>query len=628
MKRVWPYFALLFLIVLIVAAFFGVLQPYWMAGSNQAPSSITAQAQNDGSMHISWEATPKAHFYTVTLTHPGQGEIFHKVVTDPSCDLPAQDDVATTLRITPGRYYEILGSTRTRNSNNFIEVTASFLPPRAEDLTYRVDTLAKTVTASVTLPQTDTCFMIWKDASGIVTEQPMPQGSLTVTLGENAPLPAWNESLDCTFRVQRQQAGLTIYGLESAQIHISGQLFLDRDIPLSLTDLGDNRCSLTWEEASGEGYEVRIRQAGQNQWSILHALDSETLSFETARLQPLTTYEFQIAATGVQPAPISNIQVFTTGVTPLYCTIWPTQNLRAYTTPQKSSVAGSVETGKAYCVLGEENGMFALRLGEEICYVDSRYCMINLPEYLGSLCSYEIANSYESKFLVHEYEMSGISGKVVTGYENIRMADGSYLVPLLYPTAQMLQKAAKTAQDYGYRLKIYDAFRPNMATIDLFNRMEGMLDTPIPAQTFTGKEVTDLVQYNPTYRLVMTNNVWPINFFLARGVSRHNLGVAVDLTLENLDTGTEVPMQTSMHDLSWYSCLQRNNDTAKILTNIMTSNGFVGLASEWWHFQDDVSRNTLGLIAVANGVSPEGWIYDGKIWLYRDADGVLSSREP
>lgn len=627
MKRIWPYLVLFLVLALLVSAFFLLLRPYWMAGSSHAPSSITAQAQEDGTLTLSWDATPQTHFYTVTLTHPAQGEVFRDVVTEPGCVLPAQPEEAMTLRITPGRYYEILGNIRTRDSGNFIEVTATFLPPRAEDLTYRVDSLAKTVTASVTLPQTDTCYMIWESPDGTVQEQPMPQGNLTLTLGQDAPLPAWDESLECVFRVQRQQAGLTIYGLESNRIQISGQHFLDRDIPLALTDLGDNRCALSWESASGEGYEVRIRQAGQTQWSVLQTLDSQTFTFETARLQPLTAYEFQIAATGVQPEPVSNIQLFTTGVSPLYCTVWPTQTLRAYTTPQKSAVAGSVQTGKAYCVLGEENGMFALRLGEETCYVDSRYCMINLPEYLGSLCSYDITNSYASKYLVHEYEMPGISGKVVSGYEDVRLADGSYLVPLLYPTAKMLRQAAETAQDYGYRLKIYDAYRPNVATVDLFDRMEGMLDTPIPANTFTGKEVTDLVQHNPTYRLVMTNNVWPINNFLARGVSKHNLGVAVDLTLENLDTGTEVPMQTSMHDLSWYSCLQRNNDTANILAKVMKSAGFTGLASEWWHFQDDNSRINFGLTAVVNGVSPEGWMYDGKDWQYRDSDGTLSPVE-
>lgn len=627
MKRTWPYLVLFLILALLTSAFFLVLQPYWAAGSSHVPGSITAQAQEDGTMVLSWDATPKTHFYTVTLTHPTQGEVFREVVKEPTCTLPAQASEVMTLRITPGRYYEILSNTRARDSDNFIEVTASFLPPRAEDLTYRVDTLAKTVTASVALPHTDTCYMTWAASDGTVQEQPMVQGSLTVTLGQDAPLPAWDESLACTFRVQRQQAGLTIYGLESNRIQISGQLFLDRDMPLSLTELGDNRCALAWEEASGDGYEVRIRQAGQNQWSVLQTLDSQTFTFETARLQPVTTYEFQIAATGVQPEPVSNIQVFTTGVTPLYCTVWPTQNLRAYTTPQKASVAGSVQTGKAYCVLGEENGMFAVRLEEQTCYIDSRYCMINLPEYLGNLCNYEIANSYESKFLVHEYEMPGISGQVVSGYEDVRLYDGSYLVPLLYPTAKMLHQAAKTAQDYGYRLKIYDAYRPNVATVDLFNRMEGMLDTQIPNETFTGKAVTDLVQYNPTYRLVMTNNVWPINYFLARGVSKHNLGVAVDLTLENLGTGTEVPMQTSMHDLSWYSCLQRNNDTANILSKVMKSAGFNGLASEWWHFQDDDSRMNLGLAAVINGVSPEGWMFDGKSWQYRNSDGTLSPAE-
>ena len=133
MKRFWPYLIVILLLALCVAAFFLVLQPYWMAGSSHAPSNITAQVQEDDTMDLTWDAVPQAHFYTVTLTHPTQGELFREQVTAPGCVLPAQaKDTPLTLRITPGRYYEILGNIKTRDSDNFIEVTTSFLPPKAE----------------------------------------------------------------------------------------------------------------------------------------------------------------------------------------------------------------------------------------------------------------------------------------------------------------------------------------------------------------------------------------------------------------------------------------------------------------------------------------------------------------
>ena len=89
-------------------------------------------------------------------------------------------------------------------------------------------------------------------------------------------------------------------------------------------------------------------------------------------------------------------------------------------------------------------------------------------------------------------------------------------------------------------------------------------------------------------------------------MSRHNLGVAVDLTLEDANTRQEIPMQSQMHDLSWYSVTARNNDSANMLASIMKSAGFGTLSSEWWHFQDDEARNAYAIPAVSRGLSLEG----------------------
>ena len=64
-----------------------------------------------------------------------------------------------------------------------------------------------------------------------------------------------------------------------------------------------------------------------------------------------------------------------------------------------------VPAATALCVLGEENGFFKVRYSGQYGYIDSNYCMINLPEYLGELLSYDITNSYASKYAVHGYEI-------------------------------------------------------------------------------------------------------------------------------------------------------------------------------------------------------------------------------
>jgi zinc D-Ala-D-Ala dipeptidase len=70
--------------------------------------------------------------------------------------------------------------------------------------------------------------------------------------------------------------------------------------------------------------------------------------------------------------------------------------------------------------------------------------------------------------------------------------------------------------------------------------------------------------------------------------SRHNLGVAVDLTLVDLVTGTEVPMGTAFDDFTaaahTANAAGRVQRYRQILVRTMESEGFSNYAQEWWHF--------------------------------------------
>lgn len=116
--------------------------------------------------------------------------------------------------------------------------------------------------------------------------------------------------------------------------------------------------------------------------------------------------------------------------------------------------------------------------------------------------------------------------------------------------------AIDMARLLGYRLKIFDAFRPQKAQELLWNH------TPDPT-------------------------------FLAdpkRG-SHHTRGIAIDLTLVDRDTGLELDMGTafdaftplSFHtDLSIGSVAFKNRVT---LLGLMTAAGFDYYDKEWWHYQ-------------------------------------------
>lgn len=156
--------------------------------------------------------------------------------------------------------------------------------------------------------------------------------------------------------------------------------------------------------------------------------------------------------------------------------------------------------------------------------------------------------------------------------------------------------------------------------------LESLLAEDIPVlKELTAEELAAFQEYLVnvvTYRKVVTDYRFTPNSFLSRTISTHNRGIALDLTLHSMDTGEDVEMQTAMHDLSWNSILEKNNENADLLASYMKGVGYKGLYSEWWHFQDDETRYALNLGYLEKGVSPEGWKKDDQGWKYRQADGT------
>ncbi len=79
--------------------------------------------------------------------------------------------------------------------------------------------------------------------------------------------------------------------------------------------------------------------------------------------------------------------------------------------------------------------------------------------------------------------------------------------------------------------------------------------------------------------------------------SRHNRGAAVDVSLVNLDDGRELWMPTPYDEFTERA--HRNYAVLPVepavnrqrLQDVMTRNGFIGLATEWWHFDDAEWQN-------------------------------------
>jgi D-alanyl-D-alanine dipeptidase len=70
---------------------------------------------------------------------------------------------------------------------------------------------------------------------------------------------------------------------------------------------------------------------------------------------------------------------------------------------------------------------------------------------------------------------------------------------------------------------------------------------------------------------------------------RHTRGTAVDLTLIT-QNGEELPMPSGFDDFSekahrtYMDCSPEEIKNRELLEEIMEKHGFVGLPTEWWHF--------------------------------------------
>ena len=125
-------------------------------------------------------------------------------------------------------------------------------------------------------------------------------------------------------------------------------------------------------------------------------------------------------------------------------------------------------------------------------------------------------------------------------------------------TAQKLAAASDTFRKDGYRIKIWDAYRPPSAQ-KIFWQL-------VPDERYVA---------NPY-----------------RGGSRHNRGGAVDITLVNED-GEEIEMPSDFDDFSKRAAADNPFMTAQARLNadhmakVMKKHGFSPYEFEWWHFDDN-----------------------------------------
>lgn len=96
--------------------------------------------------------------------------------------------------------------------------------------------------------------------------------------------------------------------------------------------------------------------------------------------------------------------------------------------------------------------------------------------------------------------------------------------------------------------------------------------------------------------LAVQKKMWdkfPVEGYVANPAkgSNHNRGAAVDLTLTDA-AGKELPMPSAYDEFSerahrdFAGGTEEERNNRKVLEEAMQAEGFIGLRSEWWHFDD------------------------------------------
>ena len=167
---------------------------------------------------------------------------------------------------------------------------------------------------------------------------------------------------------------------------------------------------------------------------------------------------------------------------------------------------------------------------------------------------------------IRYYSSFNFIGDRVDGYEQPAAL-------LTKEAAARLQEVSSEMKSKGYRLRIYDAYRPQKAVDHFVRWAKDPEDIRMKAFFYPDLEKTEIIPQG----------------YIAEH-SGHSRGSTVDLTLFDMATQQDVDMggtfdffgELSHPDYSGVSEVQHAN--RMLLQSLMVKHGFRPLETEWWHF--------------------------------------------
>ena len=167
---------------------------------------------------------------------------------------------------------------------------------------------------------------------------------------------------------------------------------------------------------------------------------------------------------------------------------------------------------------------------------------------------------------IRYYSTYNFIGERIDGYE-------APCALLTKETARALKAASNELFVQGYRLKVFDAYRPACAVKQFV--LWGIEDTDIRMKPYFYPDL-------PKQELFLRG-------YIAKQ-SSHSRGSAVDLTLLDMKTGKEVDMGSPFDLFSEVShpdyrgITPEQYENRMLLQKVMVRNGFAPIDCEWWHF--------------------------------------------
>ena len=167
---------------------------------------------------------------------------------------------------------------------------------------------------------------------------------------------------------------------------------------------------------------------------------------------------------------------------------------------------------------------------------------------------------------IRYYSTYNFIGERIDGYEEP-------CALLTIEAARALKRVSAELNVQGYRLKVFDAYRPACAVRQFV--MWGIEDTDIRMKPYF-------------YPDLPKQELFARRYIDSR--SSHSRGSALDLTLLDMATGREVDMGSPFDlfsEISHPDCrtiTDEQYENRMLLRRAMLRNGFAPYACEWWHF--------------------------------------------